>query len=131
MQYRPTAEELLSDIAALLEDHVIDEVNPALQHKVRVAANLARILGREATLAPTNAERETAAIRDLLAVPASEHPPLAELRARLADLVRTSDVPGRSDDEVWEVLVRITRDDLNICKPGHDSWTGDDWGAGE
>jgi hypothetical protein len=130
MQYRPTAEELLSDIAALLEDQVIDEVNPALQHKVRVAANLARILGREVTLAPSNAERETTVLRDLLAVPASEHPPLTELRARLADLVRTSDVPGRTDDEVWEALVQITRDDLNICKPGHDSWTGDDWGAG-
>lgn len=131
MQYRPTAAELLSDIAELLEDHVINEVNPTLQHKVRVAANLSRILEREVALAPANAERETAAIRELLAVPASEHPPLSELRARLADLVRTSDVPGRSDTDVWEALVHITRDDLNICKPGHDSWTGDDWGTGE
>ncbi|MEY4372845.1 MAG: hypothetical protein RL219_1614 [Actinomycetota bacterium] len=130
MQYRPTAAELLRDIAALLDDHVIDEVNPTLQHKVRVAANLAKILEREVDLAPANALRESDTIRDLLGVPASEHPPLTELRARLADIVRTSDVPGRSDDEVWEALVRITRDDLAICKPGHDTWTGDDWGDG-
>ena len=51
--------------------------------------------------------------------------PLPELRARLADTLRHGDLPGRGDDEVWEALVAMTRADLAIAKPGHDSWTGD------
>ena len=49
MQYRPTAAELLHDISALLSDEVLDQVSVAVQHKVRVAANIAQILEREVT----------------------------------------------------------------------------------
>ena len=60
MQYRPTAAELLDIIAELLEDEVIDAVSGPVQHKVRVAANLARILQREAELGPaTDAQERT------------------------------------------------------------------------
>ena len=46
---------------------------------------------------------------------------------RLADALRSGELPGRTDDEVWNALVQIARDDLSISKPGHDTWTGDDW----
>jgi hypothetical protein len=127
MQYRPTAAELLHDISALLSDEVLEQVSVAVQHKVRVAANIAQILEREVALSVPNAEREHATTRDLLGVPASDHAPLTELRARLADALRAGEIPGRSDDEVWHALVQIARDDLSISKPGHDNWTGDDW----
>lgn len=127
MQYRPTAAELLRDISALLSDEVLDQVSVEVQHKVRVAANIAQILEREVQLAGANAERELDTTRDLLGLPPSDAAPLAELRARLADALRAGELPGRSDDDVWHALVQIARDDLAISKPGHDSWTGDDW----
>ena len=127
MQYRPTAAELLRDISSLLSDEVLDQVSVEVQHKVRVAANLAQILEREVALAAPNAERELAITRDLLGVPASDTAPLAELRGRLADALRSGDLQGRSDDEVRNALIQIARDDLAISKPGHDAWTGDDW----
>jgi hypothetical protein len=127
MQYRPTAAELLRDISSLLSDEVLDQVSVEVQHKVRVAANIAQILEREVALAAPNADRELAVTRDLLGVPAGDTAPLTELRGRLADALRQGDLPGRSDDEVWNALVQIARDDLAISKPGHDSWTGDDW----
>ena len=42
MQYRPTAAELLRDISSLLSDEVLEQVSVEVQHKVRVAANIAR-----------------------------------------------------------------------------------------
>jgi len=127
MQYRPTAAELLHDISELLSEEVLSQVSVEVQHKVRVAANIAQILEREVALSGPNAQRELEITRDLLGVPASDPAPLTELRARLADALRSGELPGRTDDEVWHALVQIARDDLAISKPGHDNWTGDDW----
>jgi len=126
MQYRPTAAELLADIAELLDDEVLAKVSGPVQHKVRVAANVARILEQEVTLAPANAARERAVELQLLNLPSDDPTPLPELRAQLASKLRAGSLPGHSDGEVWDALVAITRDDLAISKPGHDSWAGDD-----
>lgn len=125
MQYRPTAAELLADIAELLEQEVLDAVSGPLQHKVRVAANVARILQQEVALAAGNAERELTIERRLLDLPDDDPTSLPDLRARLAAALRAGHLPGHTDADVWEALVAITRDDLAICKPGHDSWAGD------
>lgn len=127
MQYRPTAAELLHDISELLSEEVLAQVSVEVQHKVRVAANIAQILEREVALSGPNALREAEITRDLLGVPSADPAPLTELRARLADALRAGELPARSDDEVWHALVQIARDDLAISKPGHDNWTGDDW----
>ena len=47
MQDRPTAAELLADIAELLEGEALDATSGALRHKIRVAGNLCRIIERE------------------------------------------------------------------------------------
>ena len=125
MQYRPTAAELLGAIAELLEDEVIDAVDGPLQHKVRVAANLARILEREADLGPATAARERATITALLRADPHDARPLPALRADLAVRLRDGELVGVEEREVWQGLVEITRGDLAIAKPGHDSWTGD------
>ena len=39
MQYRPTAGELLTDVAMLLDSEVLEAVSGPLQHRVRVAAS--------------------------------------------------------------------------------------------
>lgn len=125
MQYRPTAAELLTAIAELLEQDVIDALTGPVQHKVRVAANLARILEHEVTLGGANAERERVTIGRLLNIEADGRTPLPELRGALADALRHADLPGHSETDVWDALVAITVDDLAIAKPGHDAWTGD------
>src|SRR5580765_6343423 len=101
MQYRPTAAELLADIADLLEQEVLPVVGGPVQHKVRVAANVARILEQEVTLAADNAVRERTVELHLLGLPDGDGTPLPELRARLAAALRAGDLSGRSEGEVW------------------------------
>ena len=89
MQYRPTAAELLRDISALLSDEVLDQVSVEVQHKVRVAANIAQILEREVALAEAaqeRTERDEAAARRV-----------AQLRRRLivAVVARITLIPER------------------------------------
>lgn len=98
MQNRPTAAELLESLAELLEDTLLPALPPDLQHRARVGANLARILGREVVLGPAAAGRE----RELLAA-----------------------VPVGDDKALWQVLTEVVRADLAIAKPGYDSWEGE------
>ena len=114
MQYRPTAAELLTALADLLDDVLLPALPPALQHQARVGANIARILEREQQLGPGAAERERAA----LAVAAGVEDP-----AQLAALLRSG---GTEDVEAaaWSALVAVARDDLAIAKPGYDGWEG-------
>ncbi|MEU6580347.1 hypothetical protein [Nocardia sp. NPDC046763] len=51
MQYRPTAPELLTALADLLETTLLPALPPELRHQARVGAHLARMLEREVTLA--------------------------------------------------------------------------------
>jgi hypothetical protein len=71
MQYEPSAEELLAAIAELLEDELLPALPDALKHKCRVAANLARILEREARLGPDSLAREHDRLSSLLAGPSA------------------------------------------------------------
>ncbi|MEC3956088.1 hypothetical protein VMT65_23835 [Nocardia sp. CDC153] len=50
MQYRPTAPELLTALADLLERTLLPALPPELRHQARVGAHLARMLERELTL---------------------------------------------------------------------------------
>lgn len=99
MQNRPTAAELLESLAELLEDTLLPALPPDLQHRARVGANLARILGREAELGPAAA---AAREQELLAA-----------------------VPVGDDDALWQALTEVVRADLAIAKPGYDSWEGE------
>ena len=122
MQFPPDAPTLLDAIAALLDDEVIGAVPADLQHRVRVAANLSRLVARESRLGELNARRQR---RTMLAyldgdVTLTDH----ELAAELARRLRHEDDPARLDD-AWRMLVLIARDDLAVAKPGHDGWEGE------
>ena len=119
MQYAPTAGELLSAIADLLETELLPALPDALRHKARVAANLARILEREERLAAGAAARE----HELLAGLLGHEGDVANLSTELAARLRTDDDAGFQRD-AWAALVAVARDDLAIAKPGHDSWEG-------
>lgn len=95
MQYRPSAAELLESLAELLETTLLPALPPALQHRARVGANVARIVGRECELGAATAQRE------------------GELRA---------DVDGGDELTRWQALVEVVRADLAIAKPGYDRW---------
>jgi Domain of unknown function (DUF6285) len=120
VQYRPTTAELLGAIADLLDDEVLPAVPAAVQHKVRVAGNLARILQREAEFGPGALDRE----RDLLAGLLGHAGELNALRAELTDRLRAGE-EQLFEDEAWQTLVAVAHDDLAIAKPGHDSWEGE------
>lgn len=119
MQFVPDAADLASAVAKLLEEQVGDAVPPHLQHPVRVAAHLARLLEREARLGAAAAAREQELLVSLLGADVGDDP-----SAVLAERIRTDD-----DEDfaraAWETLVEITRQDLTIAKPGHDSWEGE------
>ncbi len=119
MQYRPTAEELLSAIAELLDEELLPVLPEALKHKCRVAANLARILEREQRLGA----EASACEHDRLASLLGSEGDVATLSVKLAERLRSDDDPV-FQDRAWEDLVAVARDDLAIAKPGHDSWEG-------
>jgi len=118
MQFLPEAPDLLGAVATLLEDKVLGAVPAELQHQVRVAAHLSRLLEREARLGPEAAGRERELITALLGHDAED--PAAALAERLAG----DDVDAEFEARAWETLVEVTRADLAICKPGHDRWEG-------
>jgi hypothetical protein len=119
MQYRPTVSELLNDVAALLEDEVLEAVTGPLQHRVRVAANLVRVVEREVRLGPAAdaAERESLAL-----VLGDLNADLVTLRARLAARLAEPESLGRPWERgIYDTILTTVRADLAISKPGYDS----------
>ncbi|MGD9995341.1 MAG: DUF6285 domain-containing protein [Ilumatobacteraceae bacterium] len=134
MQPRPTAAELLATVAEVIERDIVPALEGPVQHHARVAASLVAIVERELRLGPAAAAAELGAIQRLLSGPdptggwsdPALSATLPDARARLAAALRD----GLADDpamarEVWAALMEISRADLSICKPGHDSWEGD------
>ena len=115
MQDRPTAAELLRDIAELLEGDVVAELagRPS-QHNVRIAANLARIVQRELELGPAADARAHDALVALLGHDGTAD----ELNAELAHRIRSREITG----DAWPVVLGITKDKLAIVKPGYDDY---------
>jgi hypothetical protein len=121
MQFRPDATELLADIASLLEDKVIDAVSGPLQHQVRVAANLARIVEREVRLAAEAAAGERARLGAFVA----DDGDLVAMRRRLCDrLVGPEAIDDAERRAIYDALVATVRADVAISKPGYDAWDG-------
>lgn len=119
MQHRPTAPELLDAIAELLDVEVMPVVPIAMQHKIRVAGNLARILGRELRLGPGGDERERALLGALLGAEGDTRELTDEVVDRLS-----RDAEQGFERDAWAVLVEVARADLAIAKPGYDDWEG-------
>lgn len=119
MQDRPTAEELLSAIATLLQGDVLEATQGALQHQVRVAGNLCRILERELALGPAHDAREIELLAGVLGVEARAGDPLS-LSNELVSRLRADD--AELEARAWPALVEIVRGKLAIVKPGHDAY---------
>jgi hypothetical protein len=120
MQDRPTASELLETIAGLLEQEVLPATKGGLQHQVRVAGNLCRILEREARLGAAQDAREV----ELLAAALGEVPDGRDALALSHALVARLDAghDAALEARAFRALVEIVRGKLAIAKPGHDAW---------
>lgn len=116
MQDRPTDRELLQTLTQLLSEEVMPEVTGLLQHKVRVAANLCKILERESELGPSLEGREVELLTELTGRSGSCEELSAELCRRLE--------AGNLDLErrAWPALLEIVKGKLAVSKPGHDSY---------
>jgi hypothetical protein len=120
MQDRPTASELLATIADLLENDVLAATRGGLQHQVRVAGNLCRILEREARLGAAADARETELLAEALGEAPAGRDALALSQALVARLDAGTDAALAA--RAWRALVEIVRGKLAIAKPGHDAW---------
>ena len=120
MQDRPSAAELLRDVAELLEGDVLAAVSGPLQHNVRVAGNLTRIVQRELELGPAADARANELLRSLL----DRDGTADELIAELADRLRRREDAALAQN-AFPALLEITRAKLAIVKPGHDEFTGE------
>lgn len=120
MQDRPTASELLEAIAQLLEGEALTATRGGLQHQVRVAGNLCRILEREARLGAAAEEREVALLAGALGEEAAGRDALSLSRV-LAQRLDAGGDPAL-ERRAWRALVEIVRGKLAIAKPGHDAW---------
>jgi Domain of unknown function (DUF6285) len=120
VQDRPTASELLDAIAGLLETELLAATKGGLQHQVRVAGNLCRILEREARFGAAADAHEAEALAEALGEPPAGRDALALSRALVARLDAGAD--AALERRAWPALVEIVRGKLAIAKPGHDAW---------
>jgi hypothetical protein len=126
VQQPPTAAELLASIVEVITDEVVPALTGPVQHRARVAANIAAIVERELRLGAEAASRELTALATLLDDDGTaDLADLPALRRRLSNALRQ----GLADDDatnerVWHTLMAVVRDDLSIAKPGHDQWEG-------
>ena len=117
MQFVPEAADLLAAIGKLLDEKVLNAVPPDLQHQVRVAAHLSTLVERELRLGPANTAREDELLAELLGES-------ADPQAALAERIRNGDDEA-FEARAWPAIVEITRNDLQVAKPGHDVWEGE------
>lgn len=119
MQDRPTATELLTTIAGVLEGDAMPLLEDPIKHRVRVAANLCQILARESELGSAHDQRE----RELLSALLGEPPDTDNLTLNqmLVDRLNAEHDPAL-ERGAWPALVEIVRGKLAIAKPGHDAY---------
>lgn len=114
-QDRPTASELLAAIADFLREEatpVLDKAEPRLGFQMRVAANALAILEREARLGPAADAREQARLARLLGRDGS----LADLNRDLAQQLREGKRDER-DTALMEHLEATVADKIAIANP--------------
>ena len=120
MQDRPTASELLATIADLLEGDVLAATKGGLQHQVRVAGNLCRILEREAQLGGAHDAREVELLASVLGEEARGRG-ARELSAALCARIDAGH-DAALERRAFPALLEIVRSKLAIAKPGHDDY---------
>jgi len=121
MQDRPTARELLATLNTFFDEELLPSISGPLQYRVRVAANLVRIIERELALGPTHDRNEYAALRALVGSDGNDD--LLATNARLSDSIAAGAF-DRDPETVWSALMDVARAKLAVVKPGYDAYDG-------
>jgi hypothetical protein len=121
MQDRPTARELLATLSTFFDEELLPALTGPLQYRVRVAANLVKILERELALGPAHDRDERAALAALVDCVASDD--LIAINARLSEAIEAGEF-DRQGEPLWHALMAITRAKLAVVKPGYDAYDG-------
>jgi hypothetical protein len=121
VQDRPTARELLATLNTFFDEELLPSVSGPLQYRVRVAANLVRIIERELALGPIHDSSEHAALRTLVGGDGNED--LSALNSRLSEAIATGQF-DRDPEPLWSALMGVARAKLAVVKPGYDAYDG-------
>ena len=121
MQDRPTARELLATLSTFFDEELLPSLTGPLQYRVRVAANLVKILERELELGPTHDRDERAALAALVDCDANDD--LIANNTRLSEAIEAGRF-DRQPEPLWRALMAITRAKLAVVKPGYDAYDG-------
>jgi hypothetical protein len=121
VQDRPTTRELLATLNTFFDEELLPSISGPLQYRVRVAANLVRIIERELALGPTHDRNEHAALCGLVEDKGNED--LGAMNARLSAAIAA----GAFDEDpqrLWSALMDVARAKLAVVKPGYDAYDG-------
>jgi len=121
MQDRPTARELLATLNEFFEEELLPSISGPLQYRVRVAANLVRIIERELALGQLHDENEHASLRSL--VDGDEHDDLSSINAQVSSAIAAGAFDG-NPEALWSALMDVARAKLAVVKPGYDAYDG-------
>ncbi len=121
MQDRPTARELLATLSTFFDEELLPSLTGPLQYRVRVAANLVKILERELELGPTHDRDERAALAALVDCDANDD--LIANNTRLSEAIEAGRF-DRQPEPLWRALMAITRAKLAVVKPPYDAYDG-------
>lgn len=127
MQDRPTAIELLEAAAEFLTKEVVEIAAGAVRYKVRVTANVLRIVAREIELGDRCLREEARDLAPLVGQPephASGGPELREevlgLNRLLAERIRSGQLDSDAErSRLLAALRRATIRKLEIANPGY------------
>jgi aminoglycoside phosphotransferase (APT) family kinase protein len=112
-QQAPSADQLAEAVASWLAGPLTDASTGVHRFEARIAANLVRVLRREAQLGPAADAADRKELRDLLGVDGSA----PELRSELVGLVRIGALP--LDDRVIGATRRMVARQLLIANPAY------------
>jgi hypothetical protein len=121
MQDRPTARELLATLSTFFDEELLPSLTGPLQYRVRVAANLVKILERELELGPAHDRDERAALAALVDCDANDD--LIAINTRLGEAIEAGRF-DRQPEPLWRALMAITRAKLAVVKPPYDAYDG-------
>ncbi|HSG88190.1 MAG TPA: DUF6285 domain-containing protein [Pseudomonadales bacterium] len=131
MQDRPHAIEILQVLGDFLEDQLLPELDGPLRYRTLVALNLTRILQRESRLGTAYLLRERDRLcrvldlgsEDLL--PGSLQDQVEDLNQQLVTELEDADVSPEFEAAAWEALFMVTKEKLDIVRPGYADYTAE------
>lgn len=121
MMDRPSAAELLEIIAETLTDVVLPDSPGHTKHAVRIAANLSRILGREAEFGAAIDDQHRHELAALLGADTEPLPTIDLVTALIDRLGANPPHDIALEQSAWRLASTMASDKLSVARPGYDA----------